>query len=66
MECFGMLIVQTGRLEGSRFVDVLDSEGDILDTIGVTQRGFEYMRRVLRFTRESSELQDAFDALAAA
>jgi len=53
MEAFGMLVAQTGKqLEGTRFVDILDADEDIIDTIGVTQRGFEYMRRVLRFRRE--------------
>lgn len=55
MECFGMLVPQSSQLEGSRFVDVLDAEGDILDTIGVTQKGFEYMRRVLGVRREEME-----------
>lgn len=54
MECFGMLIHQPGQLEGTRFVDVLDAQGDILNTIGVTRRGFEYMRRTLRFRREGA------------
>lgn len=55
MEAFGMLAERTsGPLQGTRFVDVLDEIGDILDTIGVTQKGFEYMRTKLKFRRESA------------
>lgn len=66
MECFGHLMPrEPGPLKGNLFVDILDADGDILDTLAVTREGFEYMRRVLRFRRESTELQDAFDQLAA-
>ncbi len=53
MECFGYVLPSNpDGLEGSRFVDVLDANGDILDTLPVTQTGFEYMRRFLKFRRE--------------
>lgn len=66
MESFGHLPPRVpGSLTGNLFVDVLDADGDILDTLEVSRAGFEYMRRVLRFRRESTELLDAFDALAA-
>jgi len=56
MECFGYLLpTAPGSLEGSYFVDVLDSQGDILETLAVTRQGFEYLRRVLRFRRETSD-----------
>jgi hypothetical protein len=64
-ESFGYLVSQDGSLVGDLFIDVLDIEGDILNTIGLTARGWEYLRRVLKFRRESAELADAFDALAA-
>ncbi len=54
MESCGLLEPRTdGPLRGSRFVDVLDEDGDILDTIGVTRHGFEYLRSKLRFRREA-------------
>lgn len=54
MEAFGMLEPRSpGQLKGTRFVDVLDEIGDIIDTIGVTRRGFEYLRDKLKFRREA-------------
>jgi hypothetical protein len=64
MECFGMLTKREGPLQGTWFLDILDAEGDILDTLEVNQKGVKYLRRKLRFRREDSTLQDAFDNLA--
>jgi len=36
-------------------VDVLDLDGDILDTIMISRRGFEYLRRQLKFRREPTD-----------
>jgi len=41
-----------GPLEGERFVDVLDAQGDILTTLEITRKGFEYLRRTLRVVRD--------------
>ena len=54
MECFGMLTKRDGALHGSWFLDVLDEEGDILDTLEVGGNGVKYMRRTLYFKRENS------------
>lgn len=53
MECFGMLTKRDGALQGSWFLDVLDEEGDILDTLEVVGNGVKYMRRTLYFKREN-------------
>lgn len=53
MECFGMLTKRDGSLQGSWFLDVLDEEGDILDTLEVSGNGVKYMRRTLYFKREN-------------
>lgn len=37
---------------GDLGVDVLDENGDILHTFNITRKGFEYLRRSLRFRRE--------------
>ena len=66
MECFGMLTKRDGPLQGSWFLDVLDEQGDILDTLEVDSRGVKYMRRTLFMKREDTALRDAFDRLAAA
>ena len=66
MECFGHLTRRDGQLQGKWFLDVLDADGDILDTLEVNQRGVEYMRRVLIFRREDTAMQTAFDDFAAA
>lgn len=66
MECFGHLTRRDGPLQGRWFLDVLDEDGDILDTLEVNARGVAYMRRVLYFRREDTALRDAFDSLAAA
>jgi hypothetical protein len=66
MECFGMLTKRDGPLRGSWFLDVLDEQSDILDTLEVSQSGVKYMRRTLFMKREDTTLRDAFDALAAA
>lgn len=56
METFGMITLpEPGPLVGNLFVDVLDEGEDILETYPVTRKGFEYMRRVLRFRKEPSE-----------
>lgn len=38
--------------EGPRGIDVLDEDGSILQTFTVSRRGFEYLRRTLKFRRE--------------
>lgn len=35
-------------------VDILDDNGDILETVMLSKRGFEYLRRKLRFRVESN------------
>jgi hypothetical protein len=40
---FGLTTEQTGYI-----VDVLDAEGDILDTVGLTKPAFDYLKRVLK------------------
>ncbi len=66
MECFGMLANRDGPLQGSWFLDVLDEQGDILETLEVIgQRAVKYMRRTLHMRREDTALLDAFDNLAA-
>lgn len=65
MECFGMLTRRDGQLQGNWFLDVLDVDGDILDTLEVNSVGVKYMRRTLRMRRESTALLEAFDQLAA-
>lgn len=53
MECFSMLAKRDGPLKGTWFLDVLDEQGDILDTLEVIdQRGVKYMRRTLFMKRE--------------
>jgi hypothetical protein len=65
MECFGMLTRrEQGPLQGSWFLDVLDAEGDILDTLEVNAQGVKYMRRTLYMKREDTSLLQKFDALA--
>jgi len=41
--------------EGPLGIDVLDRNGDIIQTFTVSRRAFEYLRRCLRFRREQSE-----------
>lgn len=65
MECFGHLTRRDGPLQGAWFLDVLDADGDILDTLEVNACGVKYMRRTLYMTREDTALRDAFDSLAA-
>lgn len=65
MECFGMLTKRDGSLQGTWFIDVLDAEGDILETLEVNARGVKNMRRTLFMEREDTALRDAFDNLAA-
>ena len=53
MECFSMLTKRDdGPLQGSWFLDVLDEQGDILDTLEVNAKGVKYMRRTLFMGRE--------------
>lgn len=52
-EAFGYLVPASNEPLPDLCIDVLDKEGDILDTIGVTRDGFEYLRRTLRFKREN-------------
>lgn len=56
MECFGMLTKRdSGPLQGRWFLDVLDADGDILDTLEVNDKGVRYMRRTLYSRRESTD-----------
>ena len=52
MECFGMIEAQPESMIGERFVDVLAENGDILLTLAVNRKGFEYMRAKLQARRE--------------
>ena len=45
--------------EGPLGIDVLDKNGDILETFTISRAGFEYLRRHLEFRRE----RDADEAL---
>lgn len=53
LEAFGYLAGAPGDHLGNLWVDVLDAEGDILQEWPITRRGFEYLRRTLRFVREA-------------
>jgi hypothetical protein len=48
LEAFGMIPSQ----DVDQWVDVLDENGDILHEVPVTTKGFEYLRRKLKFVRE--------------
>lgn len=50
IEAFGYLQSPNPDL----WVDVLDEIGDILKEIPITKRGFEYLRRTLKFVKEPS------------
>lgn len=66
MECFGMLTKREhGPLQGTWFLDVLDEQGDILDTLEVNAQGVKYMRRTIGVKREDTSLLKRLDALAA-
>ena len=55
MECFSMLTKRDdGPLQGAWFLDVLDEQGDILDTLEVNAKGVKYMRRTLFMGREGA------------
>lgn len=49
-EAFGYIEPQLRDL----WIDILDDQGDILVEVPVSARGFNYLRRVLRFTMEES------------
>lgn len=54
MECFGLIAKPAdGALQGEWFLDVLDAQGDILDTYEVRPGGVAHMRRVLGLKAES-------------
>jgi hypothetical protein len=57
MECFSMLTKRDGPLQGSWFLDVLDEQGDILDTLEVNSKGVKYLRRTLFMKREDAAHQ---------
>lgn len=66
MEAFGMLTKrEQGPLQGTWFLDVLDEQGDILDTLEVNAQGVKYMRRTIGVKRQDASLLRKFDALAA-
>ena len=50
LEAFGYLREPHPNLS----VDILDAAGDILNEVPISRRGFEYLRRVLRFRREET------------
>lgn len=50
-DAFGYLANELGDL----WVDLLDDIGDIVQEVPLTRRGFEYLRRTLRFRRERME-----------
>ena len=53
MECFGLVTKPAdGSLQGTWFLDVLDAQGDILDTLEVSARGVSYLRRVIGLSPE--------------
>jgi len=53
MKVFGMLQGQPAKSPiDDLAVDVLDSEGDILQTFNLTPHGFEYLRAKLKFRVE--------------
>lgn len=58
MECFGMLTKRDGPLQGKWFLDVLDADSDILDTLEVNAQGVKYMRRTLFMKRADRSRND--------
>ena len=48
LEAFGMI----AHKDVDQWVDVLADNGDILHEVPVTIKGFEYLRRTLKFVRE--------------
>jgi hypothetical protein len=48
LDAFGFLLAKCNDLA----LDVVDEDGSILETFGLTPAGFEYLRRNLRFRRE--------------
>jgi hypothetical protein len=48
LEAFGMI----ADADADQWVDVLANNGDILHEVPVTIKGFEYLRRTLKFVRE--------------
>lgn len=47
-EAFGYILSSQERVKGEFAVDVLDKNGDILDTLEVTEKGFNYLIRELK------------------
>lgn len=47
-DAFGYLV----RDEGDLLIDVLNADGDIVQDFPVSRKGFEYLRRSLKFRRE--------------
>ncbi len=55
MDAFGMVLApHEGPYVGDTLVDVLDKNGDIIQTFEVTKKGFEYLRQKLKAKREPS------------
>jgi len=50
---FGHLTGVPGDKLEDLWVDVLDAQGDILQEWPITRKGMEYLRRTLRFVRET-------------
>lgn len=48
---FGYLEADAGNL----IVDVLNADGDIIQDFPITRKGFEYLRRTLKFKREQPQ-----------
>jgi len=53
LEAFGHLAGVPGDKLENLWVDVLDAKGDILQEWPITRKGFEYLRRTLRFVIET-------------
>lgn len=48
LEAFGMI----ADANADQWIDVLDETGDIIHEVPVTAKGFNYLRRTLKFVRE--------------
>jgi hypothetical protein len=50
LAAFGFLLPKNAKNDLA--VDILDVDGDIIDTFPISREGFLYLRRTLRFRRE--------------
>jgi hypothetical protein len=53
LKAFGHILDSAEPVDGSLAVDVLDENGDIVDTLAISAHGFKYLRRQLKFRREN-------------